>query len=354
MIADFKNYSADFAKEVEAADITKSFDKEAFANSLKTSFVGADGALKQGQSILASDLKNTAQILKDSNVDTSKQIEYWTDALGAMGYTDDQIATFNIEAMVNSQDESAIDDFIERIKQETSKDHTFILDPKVDKNGQLDLKNLEKQLNDFSSSQKGWTKKFKNNFKLDNGAFDGLAMAKQLQKMGLSADQATQYITKLANEGSQISIDGKIVDPADIESTLSTALDPLNEESRYSGMAKAIAGAVAKALTELEITIDENKITIKGKNPDGNEETTTSNGEGSTEQKGQRGGRKPKPHERSGAARKYSPFTSNKKTKENKDSDRTPGQSRKRFSKGEQLRKLGYESGQAGAGGRGG
>lgn len=354
MIADFKNYSADFAKEVEAADITKSFDKEAFANSLKTSFVGADGALKQGQSILASDLKNTAQILKDSNVDTSKQVEYWTDALGAMGYTDDQIATFNIEAMVNSQDESAIDAFIERIKQETSKDHTFILDPKVDKNGQLDLKNLEKQLNDFSSSQKGWTKKFKNNFKLDNGAFDGLAMAKQLQSLGLTADQATQYITKLSDEGSQISIDGEIVDPADIESRLSTALDPLNDKSRYSGMAEAIAGAVAKALTELEITIDGNKITIKGKNPDGKEETATSNGEGSTEQKGQRGGRKPKPHERSGAARKYSPFANNKKTKDNKGSDKTPGQSRKRFSKGEQLRKLGYESGQAGAGGRGG
>ena len=362
MIADFKNYSADFAKEVEAADITKSFDKKAFANSLKTSFVGADGALKQGQSILASDLKNTAQILKDSNVDTDKQIEYWTDALGAMGYTDDQIATFNIEAMVNSQDESAIDDFIERIKQETSKDHTFILDPKVDKNGQLDLKNLEKQLNDFSSSQKGWTKKFKNNFKLDNGAFDGLAMAKQLQSIGLTADQATQYITKLSDEGSQISINGEIVDPADIESTLSAALDPLNDPSRYSGMAEAIAGAVAKALTELEITIDGDKITIKGKNPDGKEETatsngegtTTSNGEGSPKPKGQRGGRKPKPHERSGAARKYSPFTSNKKTKENKDSDKTPGQSRKRFSKGEQLRKLGYESGQAGAGGRGG
>ena len=352
MIADFKNYSADFAKEVEAADITKSFDKEAFANSLKTSFVGADGALKQGQSILASDLKNTAQILKDSNVDTDEQIKYWTDALGAMGYTDDQIATFNIEAMVKG--ESTIDDFIERIKQETSKDHTFILDPKVDKNGQLDLKNLEKQLNDFSSSQKGWTKKFKNNFKLDNGAFDGLAMAKQLQKMGLSADQATQYITKLANEGSQISIDGKIVDPADIESTLSTALDPLNEESRYSGMAKAIAGAVAKALTELEITIDGNKITIKGKNPDGKEETATSNGEGSTEQKGPRGGRKPKPHERSGAARRERESRKDKEPKEDKHSDKTPGQSRKRFSKGKQLRKLGYESGQAGAGGRGG
>lgn len=352
MIADFKNYSADFAKEVEAADITKSFDKEAFANSLKTSFVGADGALKQGQSILASDLKNTAQILKDSNVDTDEQIKYWTDALGAMGYTDDQIATFNIEAMVKG--ESTIDDFIERIKQETSKDHTFILDPKVDKNGQLDLKNLEKQLNDFSSSQKGWTKKFKNNFKLDNGAFDGLAMAKQLQKMGLSADQATQYITKLADEGSQISIDGKIVDPADIESTLSTVLDPLNDESRYSGMAKAIAGAVAKALTELEITIDGNKITIKGKNPDGKEETATSNGEGSTEQKGPRGGRKPKPHERSGAARRERESRKDKEPKEDKHSDKTPGQSRKRFSKGKQLRKLGYESGQAGAGGRGG
>ena len=352
MIADFKNYSADFAKEVEAADITKSFDKEAFANSLKTSFVGADGALKQGQSILASDLKNTAQILKDSNVDTDEQIKYWTDALGAMGYTEDQIATFNIEAMVKG--ESTIDDFIERIKQETSKDHTFILDPKVDKNGQLDLKNLEKQLNDFSSSQKGWTKKFKNNFKLDNGAFDGLAMAKQLQKMGLSADQATQYITKLADEGSQISIDGKIVDPADIESTLSTALDPLNDESRYSGMAKAIAGAVAKALTELEITIDGNKITIKGKNPDGKEETATSNGEGSTEQKGPRGGRKPKPHERSGAARRERESRKDKEPKEDKNSDKTPGQSRKRFSKGKQLRKLGYESGQAGAGGRGG
>lgn len=269
-----------------------------------------------------------------------------------MGYTDDQIATFNIEAMVKG--ESTIDDFIERIKQETSKDHTFILDPKVDKNGQLDLKNLEKQLNDFSSSQKGWTKKFKNNFKLDNGAFDGLAMAKQLQSIGLTADQATQYITKLSDEGSQISINGEIVDPADIESTLSTALDPLNDPSRYSGMAEAIAGAVAKALTELEITIDGNKITIKGKNPDGKEETATSNGEGSPKPKGQGAGRKPKPHERSGAARKYSPFTSNKKTKENKDSDKTPGQSRKRFSKGEQLRKLGYESGQAGAGGRGG
>ena len=352
MIADFKNYSADFAKEVEAADITKSFDKEAFANSLKTSFVGADGALKQGQSILASDLKNTAQILKDSNVDTDEQIKYWTDALGAMGYTDDQIATFNIEAMVKG--ESTIDDFIERIKQETSKDHTFILDPKVDKNGQLDLKNLEKQLNDFSSSQKGWTKKFKNNFKLDNGAFDGLAMAKQLQKMGLSADQATQYVTKLADEGSQISIDGEIVDPADIESRLSTALDPLNDESRYSGMAKAIAGAVAKALTELEITIDGNKITIKGKNPDGKEETATSNGEGSTEQKGPRGGRKPKPHERSGAARRERESRKDKEPKEDKHSDKTPGQSRKRFSKGKQLRKLGYESGQAGAGGRGG
>lgn len=354
MIADFKNYSADFAKEVEAADITKSFDKEAFANSLKTSFVGADGALKQGQSILASDLKNTAQILKDSNVDTSKQVEYWTDALGAMGYTDDQIATFNIEAMVNSQDESVIDAFIERLKQETSKDHTFILDPKVDKNGQLDLKNLEKQLNDFSSSQKGWAKKFKNNFKLDNGAFDGLAMAKQLQSIGLTADQATQYITKLSDEGSQISINGEIVDPADIESRLSTALDPLNDKSRYSGMAEAIAGAVAKALTELEITIDGNKITIKGKNPDGKEETATSNGEGSTEQKGPRGGRKPKPHERSGAARKYSPFANNKKTKDNKGSNETSSKSNKRFSKGERLRALGYESGQAGAGGRGG
>ena len=354
MIADFKNYSADFAKEVEAADITKSFDKEAFANSLKTSFVGADGALKQGQSILASDLKNTAQILKDSNVDTSKQIEYWTDALGAMGYTDDQIATFNIEAMVNSQDESAIDDFIERIKQETSKDHTFILDPKVDKNGQLDLKNLEKQLNDFSSSQKGWTKKFKNNFKLDNGAFDGLAMAKQLQSIGLTADQATQYITKLSDEGSQISINGEIVDPADIESTLSTALDPLNDPSRYSGMAEAIAGAVAKALTELEITIDGDKITIKGKNPDGKEETATSNGEGSTEQKGPRGGRKPKPHERSGAARRERESKKDKEPKKNKEPDKTSGQSRKRFSKGERLRKLGYENGQAGAGGRGG
>ena len=269
-----------------------------------------------------------------------------------MGYTEDQIATFNIEAMVKG--ESTIDDFIERLKQATSKDYTFILDPKVDKNGQLDLKNLEKQLNDFSSSQKGWTKKFKNNFKLDNGAFDGLAMAKQLQKMGLSADQATQYITKLANEGSQISIDGKIVDPADIESTLSTALDPLNEESRYSGMAKAIAGAVAKALTELEITIDGDKITIKGKNPDGKEETTTSDGEGSTEQKGPRGGRKPKPHERSGAARRERESRKDKEPKEDKNSDKTPGQSRKRFSKGKQLRKLGYESGQAGAGGRGG
>ena len=352
MIADFKNYSADFAKEVEAADITKSFDKEAFANSLKTSFVGADGALKQGQSILASDLKNTAQILRDSNIDADEQIKYWTDALGAMGYTEDQIATFNIEAMVKG--ESTIDDFIEKLKQESSKDYTFILDPKVDKNGQLDLKNLEKQLNDFSSSQKGWTKKFKNNFKLDNGAFDGLAMAKQLQKMGLSADQATQYITKLANEGSQISIDGKIVDPADIESTLSTALDPLNDPSRYSGMAKAIAGAVAKALTELEITIDGNKITIKGKNPDGKEETATSNGEGSTEQKGPRGGRKPKPHERSGAARRERESRKDKEPKEDKNSDKTPGQSRKRFSKGKQLRKLGYEQGQAGAGGRGG
>ena len=352
MIADFKNYSADFAKEVEAADITKSFDKKAFANSLKTSFVGADGALKQGQSILASDLKNTAQILRDSNIDADEQIKYWTDALGAMGYTEDQIATFNIEAMVKG--ESTIDDFIERLKQATSKDYTFILDPKVDKNGQLDLKNLEKQLNDFSSSQKGWTKKFKNNFKLDNGAFDGLAMAKQLQKMGLSADQATQYITKLANEGSQISIDGKIVDPADIESTLSTALDPLNDPSRYSGMAKAIAGAVAKALTELEITIDGNKITIKGKNPDGKEETATSNGEGSIEQKGPRGGRKPKPHERSGAARRERESRKDKEPKEDKNSDKTPGQSRKRFSKGKQLRKLGYEQGQAGAGGRGG
>ena len=352
MIADFKNYSADFAKEVEAADITKSFDKKAFANSLKTSFVGADGALKQGQSILASDLKNTAQILKDSNVDTDKQIEYWTDALGAMGYTDDQIATFNIEAMVKG--ETTIDDFIEKLKQETSKDYTFILDPKVDKNGQLDLKNLEKQLNDFSSSQKGWTKKFKNNFKLDNGAFDGLAMAKQLQSIGLTADQATQYITKLSDEGGQISINGEIVDPADIESTLSAALDPLNDPSRYSGMAEAIAGAVAKALTELEITIDGNKITIKGKNPDGKEETATSNGEGSTEQKGPRGGRKPKPHERSGAARRERESRKDKEPKEDKHSDKTPGQSRKRFSKGKQLRKLGYESGQAGAAGRGG
>ena len=179
-------------------------------------------------------------------------------------------------------------------------------------------------------------------------------MAKQLQSIGLTADQATQYITKLSDEGSQISIDGEIVDPADIESKLSTVLDPLNDSSRYSGMAEAIAGAVAKALTELEITIDGDKITIKGKNPDGKEETATSDGGGSTEPKGPRGGRKPKPHERSGAARKYSPFANNKEPKKDKESDKTPGQSRKRFSKGEQLRKLGYESGQAGAGGRGG
>ena len=119
-------------------------------------------------------------------------------------------------------------------------------------------------------------------------------------------------------------------------------------------MAKAIAGAVAKALTELEITIDGDKITIKGKNPDGKEETTTSDGEGSSKQKGQRRGKTPKPHERSGAARKYSPFANNKKTKKDEESDKTSGQSRKRFSKGERLRKLGYESGQAGAAGRGG
>lgn len=43
-----------------------------------------------------------------------------------------------------------------------------------------------------------------------------------------------------------------------------------------------------------------------------------------------------------------------KTPKKDKGSDETPDQSRKRLSKGDRLRKLGYETGQAGAAGRGG
>ena len=49
MIADFKNYSADFAKEVEAADITKSFDKKAFANSLRAKSAGKTHSISRIQ-----------------------------------------------------------------------------------------------------------------------------------------------------------------------------------------------------------------------------------------------------------------------------------------------------------------
>lgn len=56
----------------------------------------------------------------------------------------------------------------------------------------------------------------------------------------------------------------------------------------------------------------------------------------------------PKSHEPSSAARRE------REPKKDKGSDETPDQSRKKLSKGDRLRKLGYETGQAGAAGRGG
>jgi len=245
MVADIKNFSADAAQELQAADIKASVigKNSKFAQSLETQFTNSHNSLVKGNKILASDLRNTAEILNStSNFGKTDQIEYWNSVIKNLGLDEDLTKQINIESYITKKGDMDIDKLLKDLeKLDSNSMHKVIIDPQIDKNGNIKVGNFIKQLNQWSKGN-GGEEHWLSNFANSRGVVNATDAARQLrEEFSLTDDQIQQVLENRSEKGWEFDVKPEV------------ALDNLNMEDQideYRPMGKAIAQELIQGIKD--------------------------------------------------------------------------------------------------------